>query len=323
MKASNNLRKIAIGIAFIVAAPLASAKDNCTKPKIKGYSSNEMSCIGEGLVEVNSYNDAMVVNASGKIIVPKGRYISVFEFSEGLAGVINTDYQAGFIDKTGKVTIPLIYKPSVSGEGGSVVEVNPFKEGVVAIAKEGNGGDEKWGFIDKTGKTVIPFKYAAAGNFGSGMAPVLMIKEDKSGNSQYIWSYIDKAAKIKIPLTFDYAGSFSENLAVVGKNDKYGVIDTKGKMVVPAKYDYMNDFSDGLAAVFQRGLPIKNSDSVRGKYGFIDKTGKVVIPIQYDLEYYGDLDLPYFKNGKATIDTLKNGKEISYCINRKGTKVKC
>jgi hypothetical protein len=314
----NKLNTVAIAIAFIVAAPLASANDDCTKPKIKGYSSDEMSCIGEGLVEVNSYNDAMVVNASGKTIVSKGKYIRVFQFSEGLAGVITNDYEAGFINKTGKVIIPTIYQPAMSGEGGGIVEVSPFKEGLASIAKNNNNGDEKWGFIDKTGKTIIPFKYSAAGNFGSGMAPVAIIKND-----DYIWGYINKSAKTSIPFSFNYAGSFSENIAVVAKNGKYGVIDTKGKMIVPAKYEYMDNFSDGLAAVFQYGSPIKNSDSMRGKYGFIDKAGKAIIPIKYDMEYYSEISLPSFKNGKAKIEIWKNDKDVGYCINKKGIKVKC
>ena len=318
MQYMSQLSKIAIASIFTITAPLAMANNDCIKPKIKGYSTDEISCIGEGLVEANSYQDAMVVNSSGKIIVPKGKYIKVSEFSEGLSGVINSDYKVGFIDKTGKVIIPLSYAPAVSGEGGGIIEVNPFKEGLASMAKQNNDGNESWGFIDKTGKTIIPFKYIAAGNFGSGIAPVAIMKKD-----EYVWGYIDKYAKTVIPFSFDYAGSFSENIAVVTKNGSYGVIDTKGKMIVPAKYEYMNNFSDGLAVVFQRGLPIKNSDNVRGKYGFIDKTGKVVIPIQYDLEYYGDLELPSFKNGKAKIDLWKNDKDISYCINKKGTKVKC
>lgn len=318
MTALSTLSKISFAAIFTIAAPLAMADDDCVKPKVKGYSADEMSCIGEGLVEANSYQDAMVVNSSGKIIVSKGKYIKVSKFSEGLSGVITSDYKVGFIDKTGKVIIPLSYEPSVSGEGGGIVEVNPFKEGLAAIAKQNNDGNDSWGFIDKTGKTIIPFKYIAAGNFGSGIAPVAIMKKD-----EYAWGYIDKSAKTVIPFSFDYAGSFSENAAVIAKNGKYGVIDNKGKMLVPAKYEYMDDFSDGLAAVFQRGLPMKNSDSVRGKYGFIDKTGKVIIPIQYDLEYYGDLELPSFKNGKAKIDLWKNDKDVSYCINKKNAKVKC
>lgn len=320
MLSVDKLTKIVVATAFTMIAPLAIASNDCVKPKVKGFSADNMTCIGEGLIEVNDYNDAMVVNSTGKTIVPQGKYMKVFDFSEGLAGVIDKNYKAGFIDKLGKVVVPLAYEPAMEGEGGSVLKVNPFKEGVAAVGidkSDEGSGDANWGFIDKAAKTIIPFKYAAAGNFGNDIAPVAMIKND---DYQYVWGYINKSGKTVIPFTFDYAGSFSDNVAVVVKSDKYGVIDTQGKTVLPFKYEYMNSFSDGLAAVFQKGKPIKNSDSVRGKFGFIDKTGKVVIPIQYDIEYYGDLNLPDFKNGKAA---LKDSKGNAYCINKQAKKVSC
>lgn len=316
MLATHAFKKLTLASTLLLTTPLALASTNCVKPKVKGYDTSYMNCLGEGLVESSGDDESSIVfDANGKTIVPRGIYQDVFEFSEGLAGVLTTDYKAGYIDATGKIVIPAIYEPSQSGEGGGVIEVNPFKEGLASVSK-----NDSWGFINKNGKTIIPFKYVLAGNFVNGKAPVAVNKND---SYPYTWGYIDKSGKTVIPFAYEYAGSFSENVAVVVKNEKYGVIDTTGKMVVPAKYDHMNDFSDGLAVVFQRGTPIKNSDSVRGKYGFINKTGKVIIPIQYDLEYYGDLDLPDFKNGKAKIDILKNGKESSHCINKKGTKIKC
>lgn len=320
MSFAKNISTTFIASSLVLCSTFATASDNCVKPNVKGYSSDNMTCIDEGLVEVNEYQDAMVVSSTGKTIVPQGKYISVSKFSEGLAGVVDKNYKAGYINKSGKVVIPLVYQPSMAGEGGSVLKVSPFREGVAAVGvakSDEGGGDADWGFINKNAQTVIPFKYAAAGNFSSGMAPVAIIKGD---DYEYKWGYINKAGKTVIPFDFSYAGSFSDNVAVVVKNGKYGVIDTKGKTVVPFNYEYMNDFSEGLAAVFQRGKPIKNSDTVRGKFGFIDKTGKVVIPMQYTLEYYGDLSLPDFKNGKAKItDTNDN----SYCINKQGKKVTC
>jgi hypothetical protein len=66
----------------------------------------------------------------------------------------------GFVDKTGKVVIPIIY----DGIGAS-----GFVDGLVAVEL-----NDKWIFVDKTGKAIIPPKYDGQDNkdFVDGMAPV-------------------------------------------------------------------------------------------------------------------------------------------------------
>lgn len=329
MKSFSMLVKVATAAGMTLVAPFALANDDCVKPKIQGYSQDEMQCLGEGLVSAYDYSQmgersAVIANTKGRIVVPKGKYTEVFDFSDGLAGVVDENYKVGYIDKTGKVVIPAIYEPAMAGEGGEAFEVSPFKEGLASVAtvKQDpySGEVSYWGFIDKNGMTVIPFKYGAAGNFGSGIAPVALMNNSDSG---FVWGYIDKSGKTKIPFAYDDASSFSDGLAVVAKNNKYGVIDTNNKVVVPFKYDYIDDFSEGLAAVFQKGKSDRYSDSVKGKFGFINKTGKVVIPIQYPLEYYAELFLPRFHNGKAKIEVSQGERDRSYCINKVGKKVSC
>lgn len=76
--------------------------------------------------------------------------------SEGLAR-IERDGKYGFIDKTGKVVIPLNYDDTWS-----------FSEGLALVSRNG-----KYGFIDKTSKVVIPLKYDKADSFNNGVAGVL------------------------------------------------------------------------------------------------------------------------------------------------------
>ncbi len=66
----------------------------------------------------------------------------------------------GFVDKSGKVVIPIIY--DAIGERG-------FVDGVAAVEQNG-----KWGGIDKTNRVVVPIKYDAyaEGKFVDGVAPV-------------------------------------------------------------------------------------------------------------------------------------------------------
>lgn len=88
-----------------------------------------------------------IINKTGKSIAT---YTEIGEFSEGLARVKNDDkrgyigdYKWGYIDKTGKVVIPVEY-----------FEAGDFSDGLAAVL------GSWWGVIDKTGKKVLPFSYS-------------------------------------------------------------------------------------------------------------------------------------------------------------------
>ena len=66
------------------------------------------------------------------------------------------DKKWGFVDKTGKVVVPLIYD-----------EVGHFREGLCWVRK-----DKKWGFVDKTGKVVVPLVYDYVRSFSEGLCGV-------------------------------------------------------------------------------------------------------------------------------------------------------
>jgi len=96
-------------------------------------------------------------------------YNQVGAFNEGLAWV-KKGAKFGFVDKTGKVVIPLEYDA-----------VYNFEEGLGPVKKGG-----KMGFINKTGKVVIPLKYDAVKEFKQGRALVTLNKRtfyiDTKGN---------------------------------------------------------------------------------------------------------------------------------------------
>ncbi|MDR0325079.1 MAG: WG repeat-containing protein [Oscillospiraceae bacterium] len=171
----------------------------------------------------------------------------------------------GFIDKTGKEIIPLIYD-----------EVSYFSDGLARVRIIGEGT----GFIDRTGKLVIPLIYSHASVFSGDMA----IVSDNSGTF-YIDKDGNKLASVDSKYTVDYwnDNNYSEGIALTHDNGKYGFIDSMGKDVIPPTYDAIFPFADGLAKV-----------RFGGKHGFIDKTGKEIVPPKYD--FVGD-----FSNGIATI----------------------
>ena len=181
-------------------------------------------------------NKTAYIDNQGNAFIVSYDYTGVF--SEDLAKVKKDD-KWGFIDKTGRLAIPLEYDYA-----------DKFFEGLAFVIK-----DDKWGFIDRTGKLAIPLEYDYAGVFSEGLAKVK--KDGKYG-------YIDKTGRFAIPLKleYDYADNFFESLAVVIKDDKYGYIDKTGRLAIPLEYDYADKFFEGLAK-------IKKDD----KYGYIDKTG--------------------------------------------------
>ncbi|WP_363322675.1 WG repeat-containing protein [uncultured Tenacibaculum sp.] len=72
------------------------------------------------------------------------KYVQVEDFYNGLAKVINHDFQEGYIDKKGKEVIPLKF------------DFVPNKFGFDFEGVEYKG---KWGVVDRNGNIIIPFKY--------------------------------------------------------------------------------------------------------------------------------------------------------------------
>ena len=102
-----------------------------------------------------------LLNIETNEIIIDCKYDVIGSFYEGLAVVGLVEFAGtkyGFIDKTGKVVIPIIYN-----------DISHFREG---LARVQIGEDDKFGFIDKTGNVVIPLIYYRADSFEDGKAYV-------------------------------------------------------------------------------------------------------------------------------------------------------
>ncbi|MGI4866415.1 MAG: WG repeat-containing protein [Janthinobacterium lividum] len=87
---------------------------------------------------------------------------------------------AGFTDRLGNMKIPARYQHAM-----------PFYDGLAAVAKLDEFGQEKWGFINTKGEQVIDFRFSKQpGNFHHGRALVEPLQQD-----QYRYAYIDKKGK--------------------------------------------------------------------------------------------------------------------------------
>jgi hypothetical protein len=200
-------------------------------------------------------------------------------FSEGLAavnigqtripniGVISNPGKWGYIDKTGKLVIPLKF-----------THAEDFSEGLAGV----RDGDRS-GFIDHAGKFVFEAPLDVTLGFHEGMVGVLL-----SG----MVTYFDRTGK-KIPTSIDYgpkSNSFSEGLVPISIKGKWGFMDRTGKLLIEPKFEDAEDFSEGLAPVKVRNpetvwCPPDASGNRAGAgmmYGYIDKTGKMVIPAVFN-----------------------------------------
>ena len=184
----------------------------------------------------------------------------------------------GYIDKTGRIVIPLQFDWA-----------EPFSEGRAAVIL-----DKKYGYVDGTGRLVIPLQFDASQYrepppFQGGLAAV---KRERGADR---WALIDRDG---VEITIDRDGvpvippwpprpPFSDErivIAVKGKEGlKYGAADLSGRIAIEPEYERMAPFSEGLAAV-------KRGD----KHGFVDKTGRLVIPFQFD-------GAAHFQEGRAEV----------------------
>src|SRR5882724_4496283 len=116
---------------------------------------------------------------------------------------VEKDSQWGFIDRTGKIVIPLQFDGA-----------NDFHEGLALVTTNG-----KKLFIDQTGLVLITPQFDIIHDFFEGVAAV-NIGETRIPNLGLIsnpgkWGYIDRAGKLVLPLRFTHAEDFSEGLAGV------------------------------------------------------------------------------------------------------------
>jgi hypothetical protein len=230
---------------------------------------------------------------------------------------VEKDSQWGFIDRTGKIVIPLQFDSA-----------NDFHEGLALVTVKGRSL-----FIDDTGRVVISPQFDIVHEFSEGMAAV-NIGETRIPNLGLIskpgkWGYIDKRGKIILPLRFTHAEDFSEGLAGVRDGERGGFIDHQGKFIFDVPLDVTLGFHEGVVGVLWKGMlayfdrtgkklappadygPKSNSFSeglvpisVGGKWGFMDRTGKLVIEAKFE-------DAENFSAGLAPVKV--HNEETVWC----------
>ena len=110
----------------------------------------------EGLAQAGTdFRRNGFIDTTGRMTIPATCFMTR-KFSEGLAKVWPTPLEYGFINKAGRLVIPAVYQ-----EYGC-----DFHDGLACVKKDG-----KYGFVDKSGRMAIPFRFQQAFNFSEGIAP--------------------------------------------------------------------------------------------------------------------------------------------------------
>jgi len=159
------------------------------------------------------------------------QYKAVLPYSDGLAAVAlvpagDSSLKWGFIDKSGKVVIPLIYDV-----------VTYFHDGLAVVGKAyGRGRNLKWGVIETLGPQVTPnVHYDAAKILGEGFAAVGYARPDRKGLK---WNLINRE-NTTIRYGFDDFGCFVNGRARASYTEggvvRRGFINKVGDFVASEK----------------------------------------------------------------------------------------
>jgi hypothetical protein len=175
---------------------------------------------------------------NGWVVEPK--YISVRDFSEGLAAVaISHDTEADLLKQQG------LNEKEIKT---ALLEKGIHKTLIYNMIDKAR--DKKypdlWGFIDIYGNIMIHPQYKSVGRFKSGLA--LVEKYGKTWEKN-LYHYIDKMGNKAIALEwddFESADEFQDDgTAIIKRKCGMGVIDTKGNVVIPFEFAELSYAIDG------------------------------------------------------------------------------
>jgi len=175
----------------------------------------------ESIVGFDEWPEFGVIDRSGELIVPFGRYREIRSFSEGLASVVTTQNgRSGFIDTNGNEVIVAEF-----------AEARHFSEGRAAFAMGERWDTWTWGFIDTYGNEIVPAVFGSVLDFSEGLAAVGFGDEENRK-----WGFIDYDGQWVVPLMFDEVQSFSEGLAWFRLGDEWGLlqITTDAELAIDA-----------------------------------------------------------------------------------------
>ena len=260
---------------------LAKKKYAYASPNGQIYPDSSLEWAGKfqnGLAWIRSRGAYYVIDTNMRIVSTAKDFISVHNFSEGLAAVLyNKTWH--YVNGNGESAINEVY-----------VEAKDFNNGLAAV----KNNKRKYGYIDISGNWVIEAKYLDAGHFnkqgqaivktatgyalinrlGAAINKTNYKKMTQLGDgiiyagNDYQSFLIDSEAKVyKLPPGTLSVRPFSEGFAIYRTNSGQGAIDHKGNIVTKVIYDSITDFKRGMALSYNKR---------KKQYTLLNKQGKVL-----------------------------------------------
>ncbi len=217
------------------------------------------------------YSNTGVINQQGDTIVPF-IYNDISQFTDGIACVSelreygdkkfsDTELLWGFIDKTGKVVVPLIYRSLSMSKNSDRYFATDSKM--------------KKGIIDSRGNIIIPFIYDTILQFNEHATLTNRLFFCKINNEGYI--VLNKDGKKVNPNRYTSIQPFFNYQRInyiVELDKKKGLLDYDGKELIPCRYDKVDTH---WWWSYKSPIPVAIAD----KWGFVDSTGVIIVPCEY------------------------------------------
>jgi WG containing repeat len=205
-------------------------------------------------------------------------YTVARSFHEGMAGVsmrrnpfvrgiLSRASRYGFIDKSGKLSIPMKFDA-----------IGDFNDGLAAVKIK-----RKWGYINKQGRIIVHPKFKSAGEFHDGLASV-QIHQNRDAiinrRGKIIKTFLSLRNHPSLSALAEQESlTFSEGLIPAFDRQKgVGYMNSKGKLVIPHQFSKASRFSNGLAVVSKKAV-VNNDHSTQTFSGYINRDGRTVVSL--------------------------------------------
>ncbi|MFI5151149.1 MAG: WG repeat-containing protein [Bacteroidia bacterium] len=232
------------------------------------------------------------LDSTGKVTVP-AQFESVKDFHEGVAYVVPKD-SGYYIDRQGnKKTGPPVQQVNLK-------EVTKEEPCTVFCSSA------QWAFVDTAGHEVIPPAYGDARAFCNGFAAVrnsypCWVQEGGSPPEKAKYKIFDRIRDMERGENVDKSLTLFHPADTI--TERWGFINPEGKLIIPFQFEKVADFSEGMAAV-----------CLNGQWGFVNTKGEIVIVPKFDDDFEHTLG---FKGGLALIHQNgligfidKSGKQV-------------
>ncbi len=198
------------------------------------------------------------VNQDGTMVTPF-HFPQADALSCGRGLVRSKEWKWGFVDRTGKVAIPLQFDDAES-----------FCDDLAYVQKKTDDGEiTESGYINLAGEYAFRADgWGCGGHFSEGLASATFMYDGELKQG-----YLNRRGELAIEPQFDHASLFHEGRGCVKIAGRWGAIDPSGKLVIQPRFKDSFQFFEGLAEFNKKD---------GGQYGYIGTDGRELIPIQFD-----------------------------------------